>query len=125
MIYIGFVLDYLLNLMTPLNTYFVIYNIEKNKLIEVIFIGCILDFIYQKYLYNLIILLILYYLSKKIKINKKYNIYKNIIIFLIYFHLTYFIFGYNIEKYLISLLISLTTYLLYIFIIKLIFHTYN
>ena len=37
MIYIGFVLDYLLNLMTPLSTYFIVYNIEKNKLIDKVF----------------------------------------------------------------------------------------
>lgn len=125
MIYIGFVFDYFLNLMTPLSTYLVIYNIEKNKLIDILFIGSILDFIYQKYLYNLIILLMLYYLSKNIKINKKYNFYKNIFIFIIYFHLTYFLFGFNIQKYLITLIISFITYLIYIFIIKIIFHTYN
>ena len=125
MIYIGFVLDYFLNLMTPLSTYYVIYDIDKNKLVDVVFIGFILDFIYQKYLLNLIILLVLYCLSKNIKINKKYNIYKNIIIFIIYFHLTYFILSFNIQKYLITFLISSFSYILYIFIIKLTFHKYN
>lgn len=125
MIYIGFVLDYLLNLMTPLSTYFIVYNIEKNKLIDIIFIGSILDFIYQKYICNLVILIVLYYISKNIKINKKYNVYKNIISFIIYFHLTYFLFGFNLQKYFITLLISFITYIIYIFIIKIIFHTYN
>ena len=118
MIYIGFVLDYFLNLMTPLNTYFVIYNIEKNKPIDIMFIGFILDFIYQKYCFNLIILLILYFLSKKIKIKKRYNIYKNIFLLFIYFNITYFLFGFILNKYFLNLIIAFISYIIYIFIIK-------
>ncbi len=118
MIYLGFVLDYLINLMSPLNSYFVVYNIENNKLIDVIIVGLILDFIYNKFLFNLLILVILYLLAKKIKIKKKYLIFKNLFLFFIYFNVSYFIFNFYIFNYLITLIGGILTYFLYIILVK-------
>lgn len=118
MIYLGLVLDYFINLISPLNSYFIIYNIDKNKFVDVVIVGLILDFIYNKFLFNLIILILLYFLAKIIKVKRKYLIFKNLALFLVYFNLSYFIFNFYIYNYFITFIGGILTYFIYIFLVK-------
>ena len=113
MIYLNFILDYVITLITPYNTYFITNNLSKNKLIDVIIISLIIDSIYFHIPLNTVILPILYLISKKININKKYNIIKNILIFIIYFNMSFFIIDFNINNYLLYFLIGFITELIY------------
>ena len=114
----GFVLDFLLNLMTPVNTFFVVHDIDRNKIIDVVIIGAVLDFIYCKILYNVLVLLFIYILAKKIKINKKYLIIKRLVLFFIYFNISYFIYDFYIYSYICTLLGGLVSYIVYLLVVN-------
>lgn len=115
MIYLGFILDYILSFFNPIKTYFIINNLDKNDLFSVIVCGIILDFLYHKILLNLIILVILYLIFKKIKFKKKYNVIKNILLYGLYFNITFYLGGYNnyYIRYFIGSLILQIGYILY------------
>ncbi len=114
MIYLNFIFDYLVSIFLPFKTYFTINNLDQNNLPSVIIIALIMDLLYQKPLLNLIIILILYFLLKLLKIKQKYHFVKNIILYLIYFNITNFIFNINITTYLSLFIPSLILQLLYI-----------
>lgn len=114
MIYLNFIFDYLVSIFLPFKTYFTINNLDQNNLPSVIIIALIMDLLYQKPLLNLIIILILYFLLKLLKIKQKYHLVKNIILYLIYFNITNFIYNINITTYLSLFIPSLILQLLYI-----------
>ena len=115
MIYLGFILDYILSFFNPIKTYFIINNLDKNDLFSVIVCGIILDFLYHKIFLNLIILVILYLIFKKIKFKKKYNVIKNILLYGLYFNITFYLGSYNnyYIRYFIGSLILQIGYILY------------
>lgn len=115
MIYLGFFLDFLVSEFLPFNTYFVIANLDKNRFLSVVFVGLILDFMYRGMFINLIILLTLYIFLKLFKIPKRFNILKNLMLYVIYFNLTYFMFGYSIN-YFFSFIVGLILQLFYLLI---------
>ena len=91
MIYLYFLIDYIVMLLLPINVYFVVWNIDKNKLYNVIFVGFLIDIMYHKLLLYAIVLLLFYYLSKKIKIKKEFYLIKNIVIYLLFYYITNYI----------------------------------
>ncbi len=113
MIYIGFVLDFLIVSFLPINTYFVIAELDKNNVLRVILIGLILDLIFKAPFFNVLIFLSIYIVLKILKISKKYIFFKNIVVYLIYFNLTYFLFGHSIN-YLTSFFISMILQIIYL-----------
>lgn len=115
MIYLGFVFDYFINTFLPIKSYFCIANIENNNLFEVIVIGIILDALLGHYLFNLVIILSIYLISKKIKTKKKYKIIHNIIIYTVYFFMMNLLFGRNLNIF-IEYLFCLFFQLLYLYI---------
>ena len=101
-------------LLLPVNSYFIVYELDKNKLLSVIFIGILIDLIYGKFLYSLVILVLLYGLFKMIKVSKKYYLFKNIIIYLVFFNIMYFSNGNRLDSYLVLLVSGLVLQVLYI-----------
>lgn len=113
MIYLGFILDYLVMLFLPIDTFFVINDLEENRFLSVIFIGFLLDVIYHKLFVNLIILLIFYFTLKLVKIEKKYKLVKNIVVYVLYFSFLYIMFGIN-KPYIVSLIVGLILQIIYV-----------
>ena len=93
MIYLGFILDYVFLFFWLYKSYFVINNLDNNSLFSVVVIGLILDFLYQKICLNLFILLAIYIFLKEIKTKKKYLDYQNIVLFIVYFNIMFFLGG--------------------------------
>lgn len=118
MIIINFILDYIVMLLLPFNTYFIIFNIDKSNRYSVFVVGLLLDIMYHKLFFNLIILMLFYYVVKKLNISKRYYYLKNIVLFLIYFNITFFMNGFDISRYLYLFLFGISTYLIYIGIYK-------
>lgn len=115
MIIIGFILDYLVMLLFPFNSYFIVYNLDKNKLFSVFLVSIIVDSIYSKVFFAIFILG-LYFILKKLKIKEKYSFIKNIVLYLIFFNVGYFD-GCS-GNYIVMFLIGLLTYLIYLFFIR-------
>ena len=107
-------LDYFLLFFCPIKTYFVINNIDKNNLFSVVIVGLILDIMYQKILFNLIILLLFYFVIKGINFKKKHYFIKNILLYGLYFNIMFFIGGYN-NYYLEFFILGFILQILYIF----------
>ena len=103
MIYLGFILDYLIALFLPIDSYFIIDNLDKNSLFKIVVIGIILDLLYLNNLFNLIILLIFYISLKIIKVKKKY------------LFLKFFMLGFNTKLYFYQLGISFILQIIYMF----------
>ena len=97
MIILGFIIDYLVSLALPFNTYFIINEVDKNKIDRVIMVGGILDIIYNR-IGNIIILLSIYLVFRLLKIKKKYYYIKNILLYIVFFNIEYFFLGYG-NKY--------------------------
>lgn len=118
MIYLGFLFDYLIMLFLPINSYFVVNDLDKNNFLAVLFIGFLLDIMYHRLFINLFILLFLYLVLKIINIKKKNTLIKNLFVYFIYFNIMHFMFGYN-HNYFISIFIGLILQLGYIKLSKL------
>lgn len=114
MIIIGFLLDYLVMLLFPFNSYFFLYNIEKNKLFSVILVSILLDLMYLN-IYFTVFNLSIYFVVKMLRIKEKYMFYKNIFLYVLFFNITYFI-G-NSGNYIWLFSFGLVTYLIYIFFV--------
>ncbi len=115
MIYLGFIFDYAINMFLPISSYFVVNELDDNNLFEVVVVGVLLDTLYGKFFWNLAILLSLYLFFKSIKIKKKYLVYKDLFIYIIYFLLMNVFFGYN-ANILVSFSISLLLQLVYMYL---------
>lgn len=85
MIILNFILDYIVMIFLPIDTYFIVNDLDKNKIFNVILVGGLLDIMYHKLFIFLIILLSLYLIVRKMKIKNKYYYIKNIILFMVFF----------------------------------------
>lgn len=117
MIYLGFFFDYLIMMFLPINSYFVINDIDKNSFLSVIFIGILLDIMYFKLFINVFILVIFYIVLKIVNVKKKYNLIKNIVLYILYFNVMYFMFGNN-GNYLLMISMGFILQLIYIKLAK-------
>lgn len=120
MIYFNFIIDFAITQISPLKSYLIIYNIDKAKLIDILLVGLLCDFMYHKLPYNTLVLLILHFIFRHFKI--KNNTLKNNLIYLLYFNITFFTFNNYILNYFIYLLEGLIILNFYIFIKKLSFN---
>lgn len=114
MIYLNLLFDSFINILLPIKTYFIIFEIEKNKIYEVITVPLLIDIYYKSIPYNTITILLIYLLMKKLKVDGLYL--KNIIAFLLYFLIVQ-ILSYNFYD-IFLLIYSLLIYVFYIFIIS-------
>ena len=118
MIFFSCFFDVLIMQTLPINSYFIVANLDENKFLSVILIGLLLDIMYHKPLINVIILVTLYLLLKFFSISKKHNLTKNIIVYLLYYNSTFFLFGHS-TNYFLNLIIGLILQIFYIKISKL------
>lgn len=121
MIYIGLILDFLINLFLPINSYFIIGNIDKNKIFYVIVVGIILDILFRRWFLYLVLLLSFYFILKIIKIKKRYRLGVNILVYVIFFNFTYLMFGYVGNYYLWDFIFGLGLQVIYLKVIKVLF----
>lgn len=85
MIIINFIIDYLVMIFLPINTYFILNDLDKNKLFSIFLVGILVDIMFNKLFVFLFILIVFYLVLKKLKVKKKYYYIKNIIIFLLFY----------------------------------------
>ena len=109
MIIIGFIIDYIVMLLLPINTYFIGHEIDKNKIYNVIIVGIILDIIFSKLFINTIILVSIYLVVKYLNIKNKYYYIKNFIIFSLFC----LIGGLSIKMYLVSSILEVVYMIIY------------
>ena len=121
MIYIGLILDFLINLFLPINSYFIIGNIDKNKIFYVIVVGIILDILFRRWFLYLGLLLSFYFILKIIKIKKRYRLGVNILVYVIFFNFTYLMFGYVGNYYLWDFIFGIGLQVIYLKVIKVLF----
>ena len=119
MIYFAFIFDFIISTLLPVNSYFVVCDIEKNNIFSVILIGLFLDLIYGKIFINLLILLLFFLILRRIKIKKKYTLIKNTIIYIIYFNIMFLSFNKNFISYFIVFFTGLFMQLLFLKVSKL------
>lgn len=121
MIYIGLILDFLINLFLPINSYFIIGNIDKNKIFYVIVVGIILDILFRRWFLYLGLLLSFYFILKIIKIKKRYRLRVNILVYVVFFNFTYLMFGYVGNYYLWDFIFGIWLQVIYLKVIKVLF----
>lgn len=108
MIYINFIIDYLFMISTPFSSYFILYNLNKSKIIDIFIIGLVY-YIFYKNIYFLFILVFLFLVCKYLKFS---NLVNNMIIFLL-FNIILLLFNDFNFYYLLNLVISLSFYIIY------------
>ncbi len=121
MIILSLFIDYFMTCLLPIKTYFIVWELDKNKLASVIIAGIFLDVIFHGYLYNTIILVILYLVLKKLKIKKKYYWPKNLLVFIIYFNILFFLGSSPLASYLYVFLEGLVSYVIYCLLMEKLF----
>ena len=114
MIIINFMFDYLVMIFLPINTYFIINELDKNSLLNVFVIGFLFDIMYHKLFLFLMILLFLYFFLIKLNIKNKYYYIKNIFVFLFFIFIV-FIFNksFDFDMFLISFILQIIYMILY------------
>lgn len=117
---IRFLIDYLVMLFLPINSYLMLCNIDKNKIYDVVFIGGVIDILYGKIFVNVVVLVIIYFVVKKINFKKKYSYLKNLFIFMIYFNLSFFWYGFDLSKYLMLFLSGVIIQSIYLKVCKMV-----
>ena len=85
MIVLYFIIDYLVMLFLPINTCFIVLDIDKNKISNIFIIGIIFDILYSKYFLFTCFVLVLYLFIKLLKIKRKYRLVMNTFIYLLFF----------------------------------------
>ena len=118
MIYYNFIIDYIFSLVTPVNSYLITSRLDKNKMIDIVIVSLLIDLLYRKPPLNLLILGMLFLVSRRIKVNKKYSFVKDIILFVIYFNVSFFIISFDISKYWVCFGIGLVFNVVYSLIVK-------
>lgn len=93
MIILGFILDYLIVMMLPFSSFFVIADIDKNNFLNVLLVGILLDLMFHKILINVIILVSFYLFLKLVNIEK----FKNVILYILYFNIMFWLFGHSLN----------------------------
>lgn len=84
MIILYFFIDFIICNLLSFFTYFIIIDIDRNNIFDVISVGIILDFLYRRLFINTLILVSLYYVVKVLKVKNKYRLFKNIFLYFIF-----------------------------------------
>lgn len=84
MIILYFFIDFIIGNLLSFFTYFIIVDIDRNNIFDVISVGIILDFLYRRLFINTLILVSLYYVVKVLKVKNKYRLFKNIFLYFIF-----------------------------------------
>ena len=115
MIILNFIIDYVVMIFLPIDTFFIVNEIDKNNLFYICLVGGLVDIMYNKLFVFLIIILFFYLIIKKLRIKSKYYYSKNIVVFILFFVIiSIFRKKIIIEEFLISFILQL----LYMFLYK-------
>lgn len=112
MIIIGFIIDYIVMLLFPFNSYSIVYELDKNKIVDVIIVGIVFGLLYGKILF-FFVLLGLYLFFKKLNFKKKYSWLKNMLLYLIFFDISFFVMGFELKRYLFLGIMGIFMFFLY------------
>lgn len=85
MIITNFLIDYLVMIFLPIDTYFILNELDNNRIWSIFLIGILVDIMFHKLFLFLFILLSMYLILRKLNIKKKYYYIKNILVYLIFF----------------------------------------
>lgn len=114
MIYLGFIFDYVLSLFLPCTSYFLVASLDKNRFLSILVVGVLLDYLYHQFFFFLFLLVSLYFLVRIFHVKKKYAFFKNVVLFFLFFHITYFFFGYTMQTYVRDLFVGFFLQLFYL-----------
>ena len=84
MIYLYLLIDYMVCNLCNINSYFLLIELDKRNIIDVIICCLIMDFLYGKLFYFTLIIISIYGIFRMINFKKKYVILKNILIILMF-----------------------------------------
>lgn len=117
MIIVNFLIDYLILIFLPFNTYFIVNEIDKNSLFNVVLIGILLDVMYHKLFINLLLLVLIYLVVKKLSIKKKFYYIKNIVLYFVFFVIVCLV-NKNFNDFIINVLLGRFLQFIYMFLYK-------
>lgn len=80
MIYVSLLIDYIVCNICNVNSYFILIELDKRNIVDVIICGLIMDWLFGKLFYFSIVILLIYGIFRMINFKKKYVIIKNILI---------------------------------------------
>ena len=80
MIYVSLLIDYIVCNICNVNSYFILIELDKRNIVDVIICGLIMDWLFGKLFYFSIVILLIYGIFRIINFKKKYVIIKNILI---------------------------------------------
>ena len=84
MISLYFIIDFIVMSLFPINTYFIVLDIEKNSNFFVVVVCFILYLIYGNLLVS-VFLYLFYFIVKYFNFNKKYRLLKNILFYMLFY----------------------------------------
>ena len=84
MIYVSLLIDYIVCNICNINSYFILIELDKRNIVDVIICGLIMDLFFVKLFYFTILILFIYGIFKLINFKKKYVILKNILIIVMF-----------------------------------------
>ena len=117
MIIVGFVVDYFIMLLFPFNSYALVYDLDKNKLFDVIAVGTLFSVMYGK-IFFFFFVLGLYFVLRWLKVKNKYSHIKNILLYFVVFNVSFFIFGFRFSRYFFLFIMGGMMLLIYMFLNK-------
>ena len=117
MIVIGFIVDYIIMMLFPFNSYFIVYNLDKNRLFNIIMIGILVDLLYDKLFFS-IFLILLYLFVRRLMVKDRYSFVKNIILYVIFYNVSFFVFGFNLMNCIYFFIYGLLMYIVYILLLR-------
>lgn len=91
MIYVNLLIDYIVCNICYFNSYLVLIELDKRKLVDVIICGLVMDIMFSNILLNTIVMLVTYWLFRWLNVKKRYVILKNILIYGMYVLIRYLI----------------------------------
>lgn len=107
---IYFFFDYLINVMTPFNSYLLIWNLDKYRLSEIILIGIFLDIVYQRWMSFVLIFLIGKLIISLTSDVIRNDYVKSILGYLLLYNIMFFCFGNSLDylkNFIIGFILSL------------------
>ena len=85
MIVLYFIVDCLVMFFLPINTCFIVLDIDKNKISNVFIVGIIFDVLYSKYFLFTFFIIVFYLFIKFLKVKKKFRLVLNTFVYLLFF----------------------------------------
>ena len=84
MIYVCLLIDYIVCNICNINSYFILIELDKRNIVDVIICGLIMDLLFGKLFYFSVVILLIYGIFRMINFKKRYVILKNILIIVMF-----------------------------------------